>query len=230
MTRPVAVVTGASSGIGRAFAERLAGAGHEVVAFARPSVHFDEAAHAWAGRLAITAFPGDLSQEGDVERLRDHLAECHGRLDLLINNAGAYFHEDGGLPEMATLQRNLDVNLLGQYRMILACLPFLEQAARPVILNLGSGAGAFSQVKGPGPTGYRVSKAALHMLTRTLAFELKSRNIAVHAADPGYIKTRLNPDGTGTPEQAVEGMWQLVTLHDLNQAGQLWLYGNVAAW
>lgn len=222
----VAVVTGASSGIGKAFAERLAREGYRVWAFSRPSAHFDAAREAWAG-LPITAVEGDVTNGEDVAALAAAIAHGPGRLDLLVNNAGAYFSEDGGLPTPEVLQRNLDVNMIGPYRLIVACLGLLERAEKPVVLNVSSGAGAFAHANGPGPTGYRVGKAALNMLTRSLAFELAPRHIAIHAADPGYIRTRLNPDGTGTPEQAVDGMWPLITRHELADGGRFWRYGEV---
>jgi NAD(P)-dependent dehydrogenase (short-subunit alcohol dehydrogenase family) len=221
-----AVVTGASSGIGRAFAERLAASGYRVWAFSRPSAHFDAAREAWAG-LPISAMAGDVTSESDIASLAAAIAQGPGRLDLLVNNAGAYFAEDGGLPTPGTLQRNLDVNLLGPYQLILGCLGLLERGDRPMILNVSSGAGSLANTHGPGPLGYRVSKAALNMLTRSLAFELAPRGITMHAVDPGYIKTRLNPDGTGTPEQAVDGMWPLVSRHGPAEGGLFWHDGQV---
>lgn len=226
MSERVAVVTGASSGIGKAFAERLAREGHRVWAFSRPSAHFDAAREAWAA-MPITAIEGDVTQEADVAGLAAAIARESGHLDLLVNNAGAYFAEDGGLPSPEVIQRNLEVNMMGPYRLILACLPLLERAETPIVLNVSSGAGAFAHTHGPGPTGYQVAKAALNMLTRSLAFELAGRRIALHAADPGYIRTRLNPDGTGTPEQAVAGMWPLIARHELTDGGRLWRYGEV---
>jgi NAD(P)-dependent dehydrogenase (short-subunit alcohol dehydrogenase family) len=222
----VAVVTGASSGIGKAFAERLAGEGYHVWAFSRPSAHFDAARSEWTGR-PITAVEGDVTQDEDVAALASAIARKSGHLDLLVNNAGAYFAEDGGMPAPEVIQRNLDVNMMGPYRMIMGCLALLERADKPIVLNVSSGAGSFAHAQGPGPTGYRVGKAALNMLTRSLAFELAPRRIALHAVDPGYIRTRLNPDGTGTPEQAVDGMWPLIGRYDLADGGLFWRHGEV---
>lgn len=230
MESPVAIVTGASSGIGKAFAERLAREGYVVYAVSRPSSHFDTAVRDWAAIPDLTAIQGDVTRDDDVKRIADQVRREHARLDLLINNAGAYFPEDGGIPPVEVLEQNLNINLLGQYRMILALLPVLERSPRPIILNVSSGAGALSAVNGPGPLGYRVSKAALNMLTCSLAMDLKDWNIAIHAVDPGYIRTRLNPDGTGTPEQAVDGMWPLATLHDLSRSGRFWHAGREIPW
>ena len=226
----VAVVTGATSGIGRVFAERLAHEGWRVYGLGRPSAHFDEVARAWSQVPRLQLVPGDITRDQGLSGLIERVSGEQGQVDLLVNNAGAYFPGDGGFPAIETLAQNLETNLIGQYRVILALLKLLERSASPVVLNVSSGAGALSAVQGPGPLGYRVSKAALNMLTRSLAMDLRPMNIAVHAVDPGYIKTRLNPDGTGTPEQSVDGMWPLVSLHDLDQSGQFWLYGRVIPW
>lgn len=218
-----ALVTGASGSIGGAFVERLAAAGYRVFAASRPGPYLDEATRRWAGRSAIVPLPVDLTRQAEVEAA----VATVERLDLLVNNAGAYLQGDGGVPPLDVLQANLEINLLAQYRMIQACLPLL---AGGVIINVSSGAGAIAATQGDGPLGYRVSKAAFNMLTRSLAGTLRQRGIAVHAADPGYVRSRLNPDGSETPEQAVDGMWHLVDLRDPAASGHFWLRGQRLEW
>lgn len=230
MKDKVVIVTGGSSGIGKALVDRLLAEGAMCYTISRPSAHYAEARGAWGERMTGRALEGDVTVEADLARLVAQVEQHHGRLDLLINNAGAYFQGDGGLPAPEVLEANWAVNLLGPYRLIRLAVPLLERAAAPIVVNVSSGAGAIGAVNGPGPLGYRTSKAALNMLTRSLAFELAPRNIAVHAVDPGYIRTRLNPDGTGRPEDAVAGMWATLGLHDLNQTGLFWLGGQPLAW
>lgn len=229
MSERIAAVTGGSSGIGRAFVERLAHAGFAVVTISRASDHYAEARAAWR-ECSILALEGDLTQEEAAITLASELSRRYGRLDLLINCAGAYFGDDGDLPSVETLLDNLNINLVAQYRVILRCLPLLEKADAPKILNISSGAGSIGPLSQKGPLAYRTSKAGLNMLTRSLSFSLAEKNIRIYAVDPGYVKTRLNPDGTESPASAVDGIWPLIVSETSELSGQFSHRGQVLPW
>lgn len=226
----IAIVTGGSSGIGRAFVERLASSGYKVRTVARKSEHYDNCLRSWEGNEAIIPFTGDISKDECITEIIDDTRNKEGRLDLLINNAGIYIMEDGGLPDPSVLWKNLEINTVAPYRVILGCLPLLERGEKPVIINITSGAGSFAALNSNGPLAYRMSKAAVNMLTKSLSYELKEKNIAIHAADPGWVKTRLNPGGTDTPENAVEGIWHLTNLHNMEDSGKFRFWGKVMEW
>lgn len=226
----VAFVTGGSGGIGKAFVERLSSSGYKVWTVARKSEHYNKCLNSWGGNNNIIPFTGDITEDKCLEEIVDDMEEKAGCMDLLINNAGIYIMEDGGFPDPSVLRKNLEVNTVAPYRVILRSLPLLEKGEKPVILNITSGAGSFAGVNSGGPLAYRMSKAAANMLTKSLSYELKEKNIALHAADPGWVKTRLNPGGTDSPENAVEGMWHLTTLHDMEETGKFWFWGKVMDW
>lgn len=225
-----AVVTGGSSGIGKALVNRLAREGYRVYTMSRDSEYYRETLTEWEAHGNIIPLTGSVNRDEDVQRLSETVMERESRLDLLVNNAGIYIREDGGFPSLETMGKNLETNTMACYRVIRSCLPLLERSHRPVIINISSGAGSISSCSSHGPLAYRVSKAAVNMLTRSMSFDLRDRGIVIHAVDPGYIKTRLNPDGTGSPEHAAENILFLTKLYDMEQTGQFWCYGKAVPW
>ena len=225
-----AIVTGGSSGIGKAFVERLAVNNYTVWTISRESEHYNKCMEKWEENPCIISFKGDITRDNDIRTFIELIGENTGKIDLLVNNAGIYMTEDGKLPSSETVYKNLEVNSIAPYRMILYCLPLLEKSGEPIILNITSGAGSFHNTNSKGPLAYRMSKAAVNMMVKSLSYELKERNIAIHAADPGWVKTRLNPSGTDTPENAVEGMWHLTQLHNMEMTGKFWFWGKTISW
>src|ERR671934_1064780 len=135
---PVAVVTGASAGIGAATARALAGAGYRVVLGARRADLIQELARELHG----DAFPLDVTDEASIERFVESVANLAGHLDVLINNAGlALGLEPVGEGADDDWDRMLSTNVLGLLRVTRACLPLLRRAPRAHIVNLGSVAG-----------------------------------------------------------------------------------------
>jgi NAD(P)-dependent dehydrogenase (short-subunit alcohol dehydrogenase family) len=190
-TRRVALVTGASRGLGRTLAGFLAAIGHDLVIDARGG---DElAASAAALRRAgatVTALPGDVTDPEHRERLVA-AASALGGLDLLVNNASTL----GASPlprlaavPLATLRRTLEVNLLAPLALIQAALPLLE-ARRGLVVNLSSDA-AVGGYEGWGV--YGASKAALDLATRTLASELAPHGVSALSVDPGDMRTVMH--------------------------------------
>ncbi|MFC8370470.1 MULTISPECIES: SDR family NAD(P)-dependent oxidoreductase [unclassified Streptomyces] len=199
----VVAVTGAGTGIGRATARAFAAEGAHVVAIGRRSEPLEETA---AGHDRITPLSADITTEGGPERIVRAVVETHGRLDVLVNNAGIV--RSGALgtltPEAITAQ--LDTNLVAPVLLAQAALPYLE-ASGGVIVNVSTSVG---QRAWPGSAVYAATKTALELLTRSWAVELAPRGIRVVAVAPGAIDTPIGEHQGLTPERmAAVREWQL---------------------
>jgi NAD(P)-dependent dehydrogenase (short-subunit alcohol dehydrogenase family) len=197
----VAVVTGASRGIGRAIALRLAAAGARVVVSSRKlegvQAVADEIRAAGGEALAVQCHVG---QPDDVTALVARTVEAFGRLDVAINNAATNPHFGPLLSaDEGQWLKILDTNLLGMVRLCRAVAPQMEKQGGGKIVNLASVAGLRPS---PGMGVYGVSKAGVIMLTQVLAVELGQANIQVNAIAPGIIKTRFSQVLWQTPQIA----------------------------
>jgi hypothetical protein len=182
----IAVVTGASSGIGAATARRLAKAGFHVVAGARRG----ERLRALAEDVGATTLTLDVTEPASVRAFAAAVAERHGHADLLVNNAGLA----AGLDPIADGDERdwramLDTNVLGLLRVTRAFLPLLRAAPRAHIVNLGSIAG---EEVYPGGGGYTASKHAVRAVTGTLRLELNGEPIRVTEIAPGMVETEFS--------------------------------------
>jgi NAD(P)-dependent dehydrogenase (short-subunit alcohol dehydrogenase family) len=198
------LVTGANRGIGLAFVRELVRRGQRVVATARDPARAGELA-ATGARLETL----DVASPGSVAALEKTLAG--EPLDVLINNAGV----GGGANSIRRLDyeklRELfDVNSAGPMRVAAALLPNLEKGRRRTIVSLTSGLGSMSQNNG-GWYEYRASKAALNMLSRTLAAELASERFICVVLSPGWVKTEMGGAGaTLSPQESVRSMLRVI--------------------
>jgi dehydrogenase/reductase SDR family member 4 len=184
----VALVTGASRGIGRAVADALAQRGARVVVNARGAEALEAAAQALrdAGAEAV-AVPGHAARQGDVERLLDTAIEHFGRVDVLVNNAAtnvAY----GPLLEVSeeAIRKTFETNVFGPLALTRAVVERGMGEKGGAIVNLASVAGLRAK---PGMAAYGASKAAVVHLTRALARELAPRRIRANAIAPAVIRT-----------------------------------------
>ncbi len=186
----VALVTGASRGIGRAIALRLAADGVNIAvnynsgeAPARQLV--DEISSLGGNAISIQA---DVADEDQVKNMVARVREQWNRLDILINNAG--IRNDRLLMRMTTKEWDdtLNVNLRGAYLCTRAALPLMVRQRRGRIINMSSVVGVAGN---PGQANYAASKAALIGLTKSVAKEVARRNITANALAPGYILTGM---------------------------------------
>ena len=150
------------------------------------------------------------------------MADDPGSLDVLVNNAGigADFGVAGTDPDFDAIQRALDTNFFGAYRLTIALLPLLRRSEHARIVNVSSGMGAVSEMGGWSP-GYRVSKAALNAMTRILATELEGDGVKVNSACPGLVATDMgNQFGASkSVEDGASGVVWLATLPDDGPSG-----------
>jgi NAD(P)-dependent dehydrogenase (short-subunit alcohol dehydrogenase family) len=210
------LVTGTSRGIGLALVRQLLSDGHHVIASARQpqeSVALKELEI--IHREAITLAQIDVNSDESVEGCAAILRDLFGSIDVLINNAGLFPEEgDETLAEMTPqLFRNaFETNVLGPFRMVRAFLPMLQGAENPRIVNISSGAGSISEKEDFSYYAYSTSKAALNMLTRAMASELKPKGICVVALSPGWVKTDMGgPNAQITPEQSAAAIAKTVS-------------------
>jgi NADP-dependent 3-hydroxy acid dehydrogenase YdfG len=184
MSSPIAVVTGASSGIGAATARRLAAAGFHVVAVARRADRLDALVKELGDATAIVA---DITVDADVTRLRQTVEALPGSLEVLVNNAGgAVGAEEVKDADLAGWQWMFDVNVLGTVRVTKALLPRLDASGRGTIVVLSSTAGLIVY---EGGGGYAAAKHAQTAVAETLRLELNGRPIRVIEIDPGMVRT-----------------------------------------
>jgi len=206
----VALVTGASRGIGRAVADGLEAQGLTVIR----GVRSPDPGDATQWRL-------DVTDDASVDALAARLDADPGRLDALVNNAGVLLDSGarGERADLGVVRDTLETNLFGAWRMAIALVPLLRRSGHGRIVNMSSGMGQLSDMYG-GTPGYRVSKASLNALTRILAYELAGDGVLVNSMCPGYVRTDMG--GSGAPRSPAQGadtaVW-LATLPDDGPTG-----------
>lgn len=194
LTGRVAIVTGATRGLGRAIANGLAGAGASVVVTGRDAAACAVAEEALeADGYDALGMAADMGDPTAVDRLVDAAAHRWGRIDIVVNNAGVLL----GMPAEAitpeALQESIDVNLMGPLRLVQRALPLLRESDQASVVNVvTSGVVRPSQ----GLSVYLVTKAALLMLTKTLALEFAGAGIRVNAIGPGVFETDMTANLT----------------------------------
>ena len=202
-TRTV-LVTGAGSGIGRATAHAFADEGAHVVAVGRREAALVETAGHDPSR--ISPLVADLTAADGPETVVRTALDRHGRLDVLVNNAGIVNARSLRTYTRATVEPLLATNLLAPVLLTQAALPALEDS-RGVIVNVTTSVG---QRGWPGNSLYAAGKAALEVLTRSWAVELAPLGIRVAAVAPGAVDTPIGDHAGHTPEQqAAIRSWQL---------------------
>jgi NAD(P)-dependent dehydrogenase (short-subunit alcohol dehydrogenase family) len=228
---PVALVTGANRGIGLEVCRQLAGRGFTAVLGSRNPRRGEEA----AGRLAdegldVRPRALDVEDDGSVRAAAGWVAEELGRCDALVNNAAIDYDTDqrAGSADLGRVRRAVETNLLGAWRTTIALLPLLRRAEHPRVVNVSSEDGSLAGM-GAGAPGYRVTKAALNALTRTLAAELRSDRVLVNAICPGWTATDMGGAGRPVAEGAASVVWG-VLLPDDGPTGGFFRDGRPLPW
>jgi NAD(P)-dependent dehydrogenase (short-subunit alcohol dehydrogenase family) len=189
MSERVAIVTGASSGIGEAIARGFAAAGIKTVLAARSADKLAAIAAAIAAKGG-TAFacPTDVTQEPQVLRLFETVMAAYGRVDILVNNAGIADHiptVDLTLPQW---QRSIDVMLTGPFLCGREAMRVMMKQKRGRIINIGS---VSSRRPRPNTIGYAAAKFGLHGITQSMALDGREHGITVSIIDPGVTESHL---------------------------------------
>lgn len=201
----VAVVTGATSGLGREVARGLVRLGAQVVINARDPRRGEAAkADLGAGRPdAVTVLPMDVSDQDSIRSFAAAVRARHGQVDILVNNAGAWFTDRRA--SVDGLELTFATNVIGPYLLTALLLDPLRAARAARVVNVVSSISGdfdatdlqFTRRPYDGFKAYAQSKAALRLITWSFAEELASTPVTVNAAAPGFVRTEFNRNATG---------------------------------
>lgn len=212
----VAVVTGASKGIGAEIAKHMAAEGASVVVnYARSKEAADAVVTAITGQggTAVT-LRGDVSKMADIQELFQETKRQFGKLDVLVNNAGIYHFAPLGEITPEHYHQQFDLNVLGLILTTQEAVKYFGPTGGSVI-NISS---IISKLALPGATVYAATKAAVDSITRTLAAELGPRKIRVNAVNPGMVVT----EGNASAANAEDALRKVVEAHTpLGRIGQV---------
>jgi short-subunit dehydrogenase len=212
----IVLVTGASSGIGEATARRYAAKGHRLVLVARREDRLQALAAELGG---ATVVPVDLTAEDAPARIAATVEREHGRLDLLVNNAGAAWRGRFADAGVENLRRHMDLNFEAQARLTEALLPILRRSAPSAVVNVSSVAGRVSRANSG---AYSASKFALIGWSDALHLEERGHGVHVGLVLPGFVSTEGFPQReltqkaltrwiVSTPEKVAEAIEDVAT-------------------
>ncbi|WP_382306954.1 SDR family NAD(P)-dependent oxidoreductase [Herbiconiux sp. UC225_62] len=226
--RPVAIVTGATGGVGSATVDLLLARGHDVVA-----VDLAPAPDRWVADERVAVVTGDVSREETADETVRVALERFGRLDVLVNNAALFLRKPLPDTTLDDLQRLLAVNVVGTFLFTKAALPALA-ATRGSIVNLASTSGLAGT---PDQSAYSITKGAIVQFTRQSAIEHAPLGIRVNAVAPGPIDTEFVAKAVargsrlGAPVEAIRAanpLGRISTAEEIAEA-IVWIAGSPAA-
>ena len=220
------LITGANRGLGLEFARQYKDAGWRVIGTARKPGAADE-----LEALGVQVVQLDVADQDSVDRMA---AELAGQpVDVLINNAGI-FPRVGKIDEIDfdDYKRTLEVNTVGPVRVTRALLPNLRQGKLKIIAGLSSNLGSIAENERGNFYGYRESKAALNMFTKTLAAELGPEGFICVVLTPGWVQTDMGgPNATLVPAESIGGMKAVLDKLSPADNGTFWSYdGSQMPW
>ncbi len=229
------VVTGSNRGLGYGFVKRLLELGHTVLAGVRNPRNIkvvEELRGHGNGELFVHQL--DITDDNSVNAFVRWLPV--EAIDMLINNAAIIDRSSHRYPniDIETVRKVVEVNAYGQLRMTLALVRALSKAPSPKVVNISSILGSLSLVNSLGTSwfGYRVGKAALNMIMRLLAQDLKPQGIAVYIVHPGVMRTRMTDfSGFLEPYDAARMILETVAQKTIHETGTFFDYqGNPIPW
>jgi len=209
----IALVTGASAGIGLAVAQRLVDEGAYVYITGRRAEELDKAA-AQIGH-DVSAVPGDIADLDDLDRLYATIKAEQGRLDIVVANAGTVELSTGDQVTPAHFDKLFDTNARGSYFTVQKAVPLMSDGGSIVLMSSGMNVKGF-----PSYGIYAATKAAIRSFTRTWAAELTGRGIRVNVVSPGVIDTPILEKQFATGAEMDEGTEQFKAMTPMGRLGR----------
>jgi NAD(P)-dependent dehydrogenase (short-subunit alcohol dehydrogenase family) len=209
---PVVFVTGANRGIGFEFARQLIDRKSRVVAGYRSRVRSRALLSIADEHDNLHPVKVDVTDQDQIEKARDIIADKFGRLDMLINNAGIQIRYDDDIDEIEAdeIMENFQVNVVGPFLTGKMLHRLLAKGTNPKIINITSQMGSIEQASG-NAVPYRISKAGLNMLTRNQAAAYGRDGTIIVAMHPGWVRTDMGgPGAMLTPEESVAAMLKVI--------------------
>jgi len=220
LSKKVAVITGASSGIGAATAVLFARLGAQLSLTGRNETNLKRVGNECAGLLSADEGPllvtGDMAVESDVKRLVDATIEKFGCLDILVNNAGIMEFGTIETSSMEQFDLVMNVNVRSVYQLTMLCVPYLVQTQGNIV-NVSSVCGSRSC---PGVLSYSMSKSAIDQLTRCTALDLAAKGVRVNSVNPGTTITELQKRGGLADEAYANFVERSKVTHPLGRPGK----------
>jgi len=218
----IAVITGASRGIGRATAEEFLQEGYFVIGASRTikSQTFNSE--------NFSALTLDLASSHSIKKVSDEIKNKIKKVDILINNAGILVDYHLSEVNISKLRQTLEVNLIGLIDFTEKLLSIISTGGSIVILSSGRGSlnQPLSDIIAP---AYNISKTAVLMYTKILAARLADRQVTVSAIDPGWVRTDMGGAGADRePNEAAEDIFKLAT--GAVESGKFWYKGRTRPW
>ena len=229
------LITGASRGLGLEFTRQWLDTGAHVYALARkPGSAKGLAGLGRDHPDALRIQECDVSSDLSVDAARTAIEKAWDRIDVLINNAGIYGQRDDSMDEadFDGIRKTFEINTLGPLRTTRAFLPLLSKGRDPRVAHITSLMGSIADNGSGGSYGYRISKAALNMVSRNMAHELKRTGIISVVLHPGWVRTDMGgPDGRLAVADAISKLIQTIDSLGAGHSGQfLNLDGKPAPW
>lgn len=237
----VAFVTGANKGIGFEIARQLGEKKRRVIIGARDEVRGNEA----VAELAAEGYDVhlqlvDVAEPESIRGAIKQIQQLHGRLDVLVNNAGVQIDGNASAGDIDTdvVRKTLETNTIGALVACQAALPLMREHGYGRIVNVSSSMGSLhemadfdSPLSAMRAPAYRISKAALNAVTLAIAAEARDANILVNACCPGWVRTDMGgKDAPLTPQQGADTPVWLATLPDDGPTGGFYLQRKQRPW
>lgn len=228
----IALVTGASQGIGFELCRQLAINGCTVILTSRDVNKGDEAtAKLKDENHDIIYHQLDITNHNSIDEIFRYIVNTFRQLDILINNAGVYI-DDGNIVHVSprTIQKSSEVNALGPLLMCQKFIPLMQNNNFGRIVNISSGMGVIETMECDSPA-YRISKAVLNAITKMLSKANFNENVLINAVCPGPVRTKMsNEYASITPSEACTYIIDICRLPNGGNSGCFFRYGNLIAW
>ena len=228
------LITGANSGIGLAMTQQYLQRGERVFATCRQPAEASALAElgiAYPDHLSV--LPLDVTDNATIDAAAETVSAQVDGLDLLINNAG-FFPKDENINNLdaQTMLNTFHINAVGPIMVVQRFLGLLRAGNDAKVVNVSSQLGSLNRTTGKGYYSYNSSKAALNMLTRILAHDLRAEGIVVVTVHPGWVQTRMGGKGaTITPEESASGLIAIADRITMDDSNKFYTWeGNEHSW